>query len=259
MSTENKEFFDLLSSVVEEQTFSFDLSPRENPVKVSCIQLTTSQLKELIKTAVDSPLTQSVFNSTVTKIFKQSLVEDPEIPLTVIDRLLFILETRIHSLSPTKTVQTEGKTIEISFEEVRKKLKQQLQKNKEALAPASATEGKLTVTYGVALIDTEVQLNEELYKNIEFNIENVDELRKLVGEAFINEIAKTLQTITIEDKTLDLSQGTFKNRLKVIESLPASLTQKVIEYIEVYKKIISDCLTVEGYTIPIDSTLFTLR
>ena len=259
MSTENKEFFDLLNSVVDEQTFSFELSPRETPVKVSCKQLSTSQLKELVKTAVDSPLTQSVFNSTATKIFKQSLVEDPGTSLTVIDRLLFILETRIHSLSPTKTVEFEGKTVNISFEEVKKKLKQQLQKNKEVLAPTSATEGKLAITYGVALVDTEVQLNEELYKNIEFNVENVDELRKLVGEAFINEIAKTLQTITVGEKTLDLSENTFKSRLKVIESLPASLTQKVIEYIEIYKKIISDCLTVEGYTIPIDSTLFTLR
>jgi hypothetical protein len=76
---------------------------------------------------------------------------------------------------------------------------------------------------------------------------------------FINEIAKAVQSLTIEDKTLDLSTVTFKSRLKTIESLPASLIQKVIEYVESYKKVIDECLVVDGYTVPIDGSLFSLR
>lgn len=258
MSTENKEFFDLLNSIANEQTFKLNLLGHEDE-GVVCKQLTTSQLKELIKTAVDSPLTQAAFNSTVTKIFKESLVENPGFKLNIIDRLLFILETRTHSLSPTKTVEVEGKSVTISFEDLKKKIKQQIKKNNNLFVNSTVTEGKITVSFGIPLIETEVQLNEELYKNVQFNLEDMEELRRVIGEAFINEIAKSLNTITIDDKVLDLSSGTFKNRLKVVESLPASLIQKVIEYIESYKKIISDCLTIEGYTIPIDSTLFTVR
>lgn len=255
----DKEFYDLLSSISQDQTFALDLFAKEVPTTLTCKQLTTFQLKELIKTAVDSPLTQAAFNSTVIKIFKDSLVEKPAVSLNIIDRLLFVLETRIHSLSPYKTVEFEGKTIKIDFEDVKKNLKTTLTSKAAALANTSATEGKITVSFGIPLLDTELQLNEELYKNVEVNIENLEELRKVVGEAFINEIAKSIQTIAIEEKTLNLASSSFKNRLKAVESLPASLIQRVIEYVESYKKIIADSLTINGYTIPIDSTLFTLR
>ena len=49
MSNDNKEFFDLLNSIVDEQTFSLELCPREETKTVSCKQLSTAQLKELIK------------------------------------------------------------------------------------------------------------------------------------------------------------------------------------------------------------------
>jgi hypothetical protein len=58
---------------------------------------------------------------------------------------------------------------------------------------------------------------------------------------------------------MDLSTGTFENRVKVIESVPASAIQKAIEYIEKQKRVIDECLTVNGYTIPIDGSLFSLR
>ena len=102
-------------------------------------------------------------------------------------------------------------------------------------------------------------MNEEIYKNSNPNVEDPEELRKVLGEAFINEIAKAVRTLTIDEKTLDLSTVTFKSRLKTIETLPASLIQKVIEYIEEYKKVVDDCLTVNGHTIVIDGSLFSLR
>ena len=259
MSTENKEFYDLLSSITSEQTFPLELSPREEAVIVSCKQLTTVQLKELIRAVVDSPITQAVFNSTATKIFKNSLVDPSVYSLNIIDRLLFIIETRIQSLSPTMNVKENDKEITVDFLQIKEKLNQQLRENVQVLAPSSATDGKLTISFGVTLIDTESQLNDELYKNVTPNVEDAEELRKVLGEAFINEIAKSIRTLTIEDKTLDLSTVSFKSRLKVVESLPASLIQKVIEYIEKYKKLIDESLTVDGYTLTIDGTLFSLR
>jgi len=261
MSNDNKEFYDLLQSIVDEQTFVLNLSPRlpEEIPPVTCRQLSTSQLKKLIETVVDSPVTQNSFNSTASTVFKSSIVNPPSVQLNVIDRLLFIIETRIHSLSSSMTVTEEDKTIIIDFEVVRNKLTQCLKDNAGLLVPSSATEGKISIKFGVTLIDTETKLNEELYKNVNPNVQDIGELRKLIGEAFVHEIAKAIQSITIEDKTLDLSTVTFKSRIKTVESLPASLIQNVIEYIEKYKSIIEECLTVEGHTITIDGSLFSLR
>ena len=257
--SDNKEFYDLLNSIVDEQTFSLELCPRNESNLVSCKQLSTAQLKELIKTVVDSPLTQAAFNSTATKVFKQSLIESPSFALNVVDRLLFIIETRIQSLSSTMNVKNEDKDVVINFEEIRNKLKQVLKQNAGLFASCAATEGKISISFGVASLDTESQLNDELYKDINPNVEDAEELRKVLGEAFINEIAKAVSSVTIGDKTLDLSTVTFKSRLKTIESLPASLIQKAIEYIEKYKKAIDECLVVDGYTVPIDGSLFSLR
>jgi hypothetical protein len=257
MSSENKEFYDLLNSVVNDETFDLQLTPTSETIK--CRQLSTAQLKELIKAVVDSPLTQSAFNTTASKVFKESIVSSPACELNVIDRLLFLIETRIQSLSPTSTVTREEKEIKIDFEEIKQALHKNIKENANLFESKTVQHEKITVDVCVPLLVTETQLNEELYKNANINVEDADQLRKVLGEAFINEIAKSIKSVTIQDKTLDLSTVTFKSRLKTVESLPASLIQKVIEYIEGYKKVIDKTLTVDGYLIPIDGSLFSVR
>lgn len=258
MSTE-KDFLDLLNSIAQEQQYGFDLPRQEATVPVKFKTLTTLQLKELVKTAVDSPLTQSVFNSTATKIFKDSLVSIPaNVEFTIVDRLLFLIETRIQSISPTKKVKIEDKEVDIDYKLLWKGLHESIKANIDLFAPVTSTSGTLTITYGVPLIDTEVQLEEEIYKNVEIKIDTADELRKVVGEAFIHEIAKAIHTITIGETNVELSQTPFKSRLKVVESLPASIIQQVVEYIEQYKNIINTALVVKEYNVPIDSTLFSV-
>jgi macrodomain Ter protein organizer (MatP/YcbG family) len=259
MSTD-KDFLDLLSSLAEEQQYTIELSRQEEePIPVKFKSLTTVQLKELVKTAVDSPLTQSVFNSTATKIFKDSVLSAPiDLQFNVVDRLLFLLETRIQTISPTKTIKNEDKEVEVNYNNIIDSLKKSIKKSINLFAPAVSKANKVSITYGVSLIDTDVQLEEEIYKNVEVKIENVEELRKIVGEAFINEIAKAIHAVSIEDKTINLKDVSFKKRLKIVETLPASLIQNVVEYIESYKNVLTGCLTVKDYTIPIDSTLFSV-
>lgn len=262
MSTD-KEFYDLLNSISNEQTFSFDLiSTSNDPITIKCKPLTTLQLKDLVKSAVDSPLTQAAFNSTATKVFSESLVENTGFQLNVIDRLIFLLETRINSFSAIREVEQEDKTITINYREVLTKLRKEL--TAKLISPQSATEGKVTVHYGVPYISTELKMNEELYKNVDFEIKDTEELRKVIGDAFINEIAKSVDAVIVTKSTdqqsiMDLSKLSFKERIKIIESLPASLIQQIINYIEKYKKVIEKCITVDGYIIPIDSTLFSTR
>ena len=257
MSNENKEFYDLLNSLIHERTFTLPLA--SSTTNATCKVLTTAQLKELVETVVDSPLTQAFFNSTATRIFEQSLVNSSELKLNIVDRLLFLLETRINSLSPTTTIKEKGETHEVDFSLIKANLQQKIQENSTLFQASSAAEGKIAVEFGPALLRAETQLNEEIYKNSTPNVEDFESLRKVLGDAFINEIAKTLRSVTIEDKTLDLSTVTFKSRLKTVESLPASLIQKVIEYIENYKKIIDECLTLNEQVITIDGSLFSLR
>ena len=256
MSQDNTEFYQLLNSLATEQTFDLTLS---NNQTAKCKQLTTAQLKELIKTIVDSPLTQAAFNTTATKIFSQSLLDVSMSSLDIVDRLLFLLETRSNSLSPMAVLNNNNEEIHVNFESLRENLIKTIRDNPETFQEQVIKSDKITLYFSIPKLKTETQMNEELYKNLEINVDTAEELRKVLGEAFINEIAKTLNKIEIEDKSLNLNEVTFKSRLKTIESLPASLTQKVIEFVEKYKNLIDNSLTVDGYTIPIDGSLFSAR
>jgi hypothetical protein len=253
----NLNFQQLLDAINNEQTFDLELFDAS---KLKFKQLTTLQLKELIQTVVDSPVTQAVFNSTITKVFRNSLVEKQDVSnYTVLDRLLFVLETRIQSLSPTKTVNQDDKTVTYNLSDIKTKLVESFKEAKELLGVQTTTKDKFTLTYSIPTLRTEQQLNEELYKKLEIDIKDVDQLRKIIGDAFINEIAKTLRTIEIDGNIFDFSTNTFKNRIKIIETLPASIIQDVIAYIEKYKGLIDSCLTVDGVLLTIDGSLFSLR
>ena len=251
----NLEFYNLLKSLVEEQTFSLELFSSEE--KVSCKFLTTIQLKELIKTVVDNPLTQSAFNTCCTRIFKESTLVSPF--LNVLDRLVFLLQTRINSISPTTTLIRNEQSFVVDFADILNKLYQKKKSNPLIFSTKTELEGKVSVIYGIPLLEAELKLNEEIYKDLQINAEDPNEMRKILGDSFINEIAKFIQVISIGDKSLDLSTISFANRLKAVETLPASLIQKIINYIEIYKETVEECLTVEGKLITLDASLFSVK
>jgi len=251
--SDNKEFFDLLNSISAAETFTLTLTDKKD---YTFKQLSTSQLRDLIKTVVDSPITQSEFNNTVANVMKDSLASPCDIFFNIIDRLLFTLETRIQSISPLITLS--DKQVDLSV--IKQALVTALEANSSLFEVQSLSSNSISITYGIPLIGTETQLNDEYYKNVELNVETQDDLRKIIGETFINEIAKTLYTITINDKILDLTTVSFKERVKAIESLPASLINNVIQYVEKYRKVVEDTLkTTDNTSITIDGTLFSLR
>lgn len=256
MNQENKEFYDLLNELIKEQTFDLELV---NGNVVKCKQLTTAQLKEFIKSVVDSPLTQTNFNSAATTIFNESVSLLSGYVPTTVDRLLFLIETRIKSICPTMTVNFEGKEKTIDFVKVKQTLSAAIKENKDLFQEQEVAEEGITLKFGVPTLTTESQLNEEIYKDLEVDVNNPDEVRKMLGEAFVNEIAKTFKEIKIQEKTLVLSTVSFKTRLQTIESLPAALIQKVVNYIEKYKQIVDNSLIFEEYVIPIDGSLFSIR
>ena len=255
----NKEFYDLLSTLASEQTFSVQLTDGNS---YEFKQLNTNQLKELVKTVVDSPLTQTLFNNAIAKIMKDSCVtEGAKVDsLNVVDRLLYVLETRINSLSETITLNTEDMTYVVDLKEVVKNLYASITNSQEALNGAVVTDGKLTITCRVPTIDTENKLNKEMYKNVKTEVENVEELRTILGDAFINEITKTVKSVSIGEQEIELDSMDFKSRLELVETLPASLIKQVILFVEKYKAITEKALEItENTSLPVDGSLFSLR
>lgn len=258
-TTDDKEFFDLIANITKDQTFVAALTDKQ---EYNFKQISTLQLKELVKTVVDSPLTQSLFNTTITKTFKDNIVGDKILHdrFNVIDRLIFTLETRINSISHTIVQKVDGNQIIVNLTQVLEKLRELTEKSSFLFSDAVATEDKISITYGVPTIDADDRLNREVYKEAKSDVENTDELRKLIGEAFINEITKAVKIIQIEDREFDLSSLDFKTRVKMVESLPANLIKRVIMFVEKYKQVIESSLEVnKNFSLPIDGSLFSLK
>ena len=254
---ENKEFYDLLNELVNEQTFDLELT---NDSTVKCKPLTTSQLREIIKATIDSPFTQSAFNETTTKIFVDSLVNKPSLnEINILDKLLFLLETRAQTISPLIQFTNDDDTkTEIDVSLVKQQILQSIKSNKELFQEKAITEGKVTLTLETPSLQTEHEIS-KYYQDISVNSSDSDELKKFLGEAFINELVKYIKTVAIDDKQIEMNSMSFKERLDIFEKLPAKIVQQLAEYIEKQKTLIDGCLIVNGFYLAIDSTFFTIR
>lgn len=250
----NENFLKLLEEI---STETFPLQLTDGNV-YNFKQLTTAHLKDLIETVVDSPLMQPRFNLTCSSIMEQSASFSTK-EFNVVDRLLFVLETRIQSISPFVTIQRNNKNIQINLADIKTKLREQIAENYDKFKQLVCEQGDIKLICQVPSIKTDDQLNEEIYKNADLNLQDIDQLRKVIGETFVNEIAKSISSITIKDQTIDLSNQTFASRLQIVKSLPASAISKVVGYIESYKQIIDRCLVVEETPLLIDGSLFSIR
>ncbi len=259
MDKNNQEFYELLTSSLSKHTFSVLFT---NQKTEQFRPLTTAQLKNLIKTVVDSSLTQLEFSSATLQTIKECYAgATPNIidELNIIDKILFLIETRIHSISPTITVEESSETVEIKLEDVKKNLLETVANNKDLFLDKDISGDEISLTIGIPSLQTEHQVDQEIYKTAKFDSEDPEQVRKLLGEAFVIELAKSVKQIKIGDKNLDLSSLSFVERQKMVENLPALIIQQVIEYVEKYKSTINKCLVYNEHNLTIDGSLFSLR
>lgn len=255
---ENKEFLSLLESLSLKQTFQLKLTDDKNH---TFCQLTTLQLKELIKTIVDSPITQVAFNNTCTNVMEQCLVSGMDPNINIVDRLLFLIATRIQSLGEEtyKAVNQEtGEEITVSLADVLKKLQTNIEKSKQLFEPQLVTLNDVTLVYGIPTLLNEKRLNQEVYDNLTIDSDNMDEVRDFLGKTFMHEITKCIKSISTNDTTMEFELYTFDQRSEFIEKLPVGLIKSVITFIEKYKSLIKESLTVNDSQLSVDSSFFAL-
>lgn len=259
MSTENEDFYNLLNDIVNEQAFDLELI---NGQTVKCKQLTTAQLKELVKTFGDSELTQVLFHSAATKIFEESVIDLPsDYQPTVLDRLLFLLETRIQSVSPTLTMtDDEGNEVITDIVKVKTNILDSIKQNRQAFERQTFTNNKISLVTETPKLATENKLNSEIYNGLDVDTSDVEQLKNFIADSFINEIAKYVSSVTLnEEITLNFSEKPFQERLDVLQKLPAGLIQSVITYIEKQKELIDELFINNDMYLSVDSTFFTTR
>lgn len=131
----------------------------------------------------------------------------------------------------------------------------------EKLHSTTIESDNIKATIGLPTIKVENQTNNEIYKNVKPTDLTDDSkvLEEFVGNAFLAEITKWIIQLEINNTALEYKSLSFDKKMKVLESLPASLVEKVVSYIEETKQRIQSCLTVSNKILPLNSSLFSVR
>jgi hypothetical protein len=247
-TTDVKDIIDLIQGLDNETNFNFFIPSLQKEIKFK--QLTTEQLKRLLKTVIDSPVYNTEFIKTFNSIIKENCLEKDIITenFTIFDKLLLIFKIKIESISPDFNftfTDEEIKTYDLAEKNkivnIEKHFQEFLDKNIQ-FEPLVIEYNNSLVVCNLPTLFTENKLEQELHKNVKIEVSTPEELRTIVGETFINEVTKFITEIKINDSNVDLLKLTFKNRISVVENLPTQIINKVIKYIESYRDTIKPLL-----------------
>lgn len=248
-NTLSKSLLEALKELDQLNTFSLEIPSLGK--EISFKQLSTEQLKSILKTVVDSPIYNSQFITTFNKIIKDNCVSENANTeqFTVYDKVLILFKTRLESLSEEYTfnfTEEEQKQYSLpSFKTINLKehFNNFLTKKYDFLHTVIEHNG-IKATCQLPSLATENKLEQELHKNIKIEVESTEELREIIGETFINELTKYIGSLSIGDSSENLLNLTFKNRVKIVEQLPTAVINKVLKYIEDYREKIKELTSV---------------
>lgn len=256
---------------------SFDVWVPSLKKNISFLEINTSQQKRLLKSIIDSPIYNTQFIKTSYQIIKENCSDDIEIcNLTILDKFSILLKLRCVSIGNEMEVEFQSK----NDENIKYKSKIDLEKIYDSIKSKIVNVDSSSIDLGSFIVDcsvptliTELKLEEDLRNHDEnLEINTPEELRKSIGDKFIGELCKYINSITIkgeESNTYNLGEYNFMERIQIIENLPSKIVDKVLNYMESVNKeiekvsLIKKFVTINGkkeeveYQLNLDSTFFT--
>jgi len=248
-------FSELLKSFSQNNSFSLQLVDNAGSIEeVQCSPLTLAQLREILSCANDPTPVNSRFNKTIIRFLQSNLITSLPRQLTLIDKLCFVLQTRVNSISSIASYEYNNKPFVIDVKQLHENVIKTFQRSKDLIKTQTATDETLSVEFGLPLLATELQLFEEIYTDEYFNGPE----ETLASNIIFNEICSYIYSLKINSNYINLTDLTFSQRISLVEKLPVSLTVPIIEYMKQVKLLLSECTKVEGVSVPLDYTLFLL-
>jgi hypothetical protein len=207
-------------------------------------EINTSQQKRLVKSVIDSPVYNTEFIYTFREILKENC-QDPTIDidkLTIIDKLVLALALRIKSIGENVDIEVQtkdGSKVNVALEA--SKILQIALTTIEDTPPVIIEDSYYKIECSMPTIGMEYGLERELRNRVtNIEIEDVQELRKTVGDAFIGEIVKYISKVSIKDEDnlvpVLWQQFKFVDRIKVIETFKTGILKSVLAYINTIRK-----------------------
>lgn len=209
-------------------------------------ELNTAQQKELLKSSIDSPLSQNKFTIAFFNILKQNFLDRPNFQeLNVFDKYVIAFQIK-KSIANTCEVEHDEEKFEVVLDDVVEKAKTIYPK---LLTDSIIEDEKYKVVCQISSIENEFNVEKEIKrKTDDLTIKDTDELRQILAQLVVQEISKYIKSIEIKSdgRVLAFEGLSLNNKLAVVEKLPMVTTKKIIKFIDGIKLSIDEYRTFLG-------------
>lgn len=209
----------LISKLKQESEERFPISLNSSKKKASASAITFNQQKDILGSITEGSSAGVVLQKILIDIILNNTTSED--PIYVKDKLLVILQLRKESISDVVTLAGE----DIKLDDVISSV------SKIKYVPKKDVKYKNIV---VKLKDPTLKEELEYVRDAMVVLKNRDgkQLGDSVGDLYTYEIAKFVETVSIGEDSLTFSDLGIKDRLKVINTLPVKLNQKISEVIQ---------------------------
>lgn len=211
--------------------------------------LSVKQQKDLIKSGLDGALAGITISNIIGEIILDNSVDKYNFLVT--DKLPILLALRKQSFGNLFVLKEGDDEIEFDLNSI---LENKLNYSFDTQVEIKLANSDVIAHVDVITIQDDIKINQYQLEKLRKNKDEV--ISETVGSMFIYEIIKFVTKILIGTEELDLTTLPIKDRLTVIESVPVTLNNSILEYIQKFRKEEAEYVTINNKVLPIDARLF---
>jgi hypothetical protein len=211
--------------------------------------LSVKQQKDLIKSGLDGALAGITISNIIGEIILDNSVEKYDFLVT--DKLPILLALRKQSFGNIFILKENDEEIQFNLDDI---LQNKLNYSFDTQVEIKLANSNVIAHVDVIKIQDDIKINQYQLEKLRKNKDEA--ISETVGSMFIYEIIKFITKILIGEEVLDLTTLPIKDRLTIIESVPVTLNNSILEYIQKFRKEEAEYVTIENKVLPIDARLF---
>jgi hypothetical protein len=251
MSSNISDVLKQLETISIESGIDVFIPSLQKTVKFKALNL--KQQKGLLTSSIDESLTKLSFNSYFYNIIKDNILDTLDTnQLLTIDRSIIALNLRTKALESTALIQ--DKTIDLN------KVVDNVPNVQIKNYPLESVivDNNITVKVKAPSLGVDNDLN-----GFALSKKNQDsDFKVVIGELFVYELTKFITDININagetPTVISFASTKVSDRIAIVEKLPSSVVNKVLDFIKNYRNLETLYLKVDDVTIDIDGSFFTV-
>jgi len=237
MSSKKNDYSDIISAIErvnKENLLDIYVPSIGKPVKFT--PLTVHHQKKIIETALESVSLNPAHNSLLSSEIIADCCQDTTVSLFAIDRDPIMIGLRAQTLGTTATIQnTAG-------EDVKHDIKSHVDNFKNIKCPPGLlnehefTESGITISIQAPTTTRDDTINRNIIPTDRKDPGSKDDIKNIIGSAITYEYVKYIKYIKIDNTVVGFLDGDVKQLVSVVESLPMSISKRLIAEINKVKQ-----------------------